>query len=264
MRRLRTRLRIEASSNLHLRLLNRFELSIAGRSHGLPTHSQRVLAFLAVRGRTQQRATLAGRLWMDVPEYRSQASLRTALWRIRQADAHLIHADYASVSLQRNVSVDLDLLLAQAHRLLSGEGLLAGRDCEVETLCSDLLPSWDEDWVLLERERVRQVRLHALEALCRRLTLLGRYAYAIEAGQEAVTAEPLRESAHAALIEAHLAEGNLVEARRQYRYYATLMRDELGADPSEKLRALAERQVDELDGRRQGAAHELKASKRVP
>ena len=56
--------------------------------------------------------------------------------------------------------------------------------------------------------------LHALEALSRALTIMGRYGEAVEAALTAIVAEPLRESAQRALLEAHLAESNLIEARR--------------------------------------------------
>ena len=60
----------------------------------------------------------------------------------------------------------------------------------------------------------------------------------------AITAEPLRESAQRALIEAHVAEGNLAEARRGYVLYRDLLRRELGVDPSsDLLTALRNREV---------------------
>jgi DNA-binding SARP family transcriptional activator len=102
--------------------------------------------------------------------------------------------------------------------------------------------------VLLERERFHQLRLHALEALCDRLTTAGRYGEAIDAGLAAVTAEPLRESAHRVLIKAHLAEGNQGEADRQYQLCRRLLRDELGVDPSNALRALLSRDRRALAG----------------
>jgi len=61
-------------------------------------------------------------------------------------------------------------------------------------LSSELLPACYDDWVLAERERFRQLRLHALEALCERLTASRRYGEAIDAGLAAVCAESLRES----------------------------------------------------------------------
>jgi len=84
----------------------------------------------------------------------------------------------------------------------------------------------------MERERIRQRILHALEALSERLASAGRFADAIEAAMLAASAEPLRESAQRALIRAHIAEGNLTEARRSYRAYHDLMHRELGVRPS--------------------------------
>jgi DNA-binding SARP family transcriptional activator len=94
---------------------------------------------------------------------------------------------------------------------------------------------WYDDWVILARERFRQARLHALEALCLSLASSGRYAEAAEAGLAAVAGEPLRESAHRALIQAHLAQGNPGEAIRQYRLCRRLLHEQLGLEPSPQL-----------------------------
>jgi DNA-binding SARP family transcriptional activator len=89
----------------------------------------------------------------------------------------------------------------------------------------------------LERERIRQRMLHALEALSRALTARGRHAEAVEAAMTVVSAEPLRESAQRVLVEAHVAEGNWVEARRTYGAFRRLIRRELGVEPSRELTA---------------------------
>jgi DNA-binding SARP family transcriptional activator len=226
------------AGGLGLRLLDGFELRAEGEPCSLPTNAQRVLAYLALRGRTQARATLAGRLWEEVPQDRALASLRTALWRIRQVHAGIVSSNQASITLNRRVTVDLEAALAQARWLRGEDQSLEGFDWRPDLLGCDLLPDWDEDWVTLERERIRQVRLHSLDELCRRLRLLGRYAEAIDIGHQAVSAEPLRESAQSALIRAHIAEGNVVEARRQYERYAALIQSELGVPPSNELRSL--------------------------
>ncbi|MFF7550617.1 BTAD domain-containing putative transcriptional regulator [Streptomyces canus] len=102
----------------------------------------------------------------------------------------------------------------------------------------DLLQDWLDEWVVVEREKYRQIRLRALETLCRRFTEAGERASAIEAGLSAVAADPLRETAQRVLIQAHLAEGNLSEAVRQYRTYARLLDAELGVEPTAALTAL--------------------------
>jgi DNA-binding SARP family transcriptional activator len=92
--------------------------------------------------------------------------------------------------------------------------------------------------VLIERERFRQVHLIALEALCLRLSACNRHAAATEAGLAAVACEPLRESAHRALVEAHIAAGNAVEALRQHDLCRDLVRRHLGLEPSAQMSAL--------------------------
>jgi len=226
-----------------LGLLGGFRLVVDGSDIGLPVHAQRVLAYLAVQSSGPQpghrRADLAARLWGDVSEERSHASLRTALWRIRRADPRLVRASRATVRLDEQVEVDLHRCVAQATRLADGDGDgdLRPQDAMVQTLRGELLPAWEEDWLLLERERIRQIQIHALEALARRLCACGRRLEAIEAAYAAIAAEPLRESAHAALIEVFLAEGNAAQARRQLARYSALLWDELGLRPSAALTA---------------------------
>jgi DNA-binding SARP family transcriptional activator len=172
---------------------------------------------------------------------RAQANLRTALWRIRQADTRLVATVHDHVRLGSQVGVDVHDSLAQAERLLSDHEELAAEDARVEPLTQDLLPGWDDDWLLLERERVRQTHLHALEALSVRLCACGRFHRAVEAGLAAVAAEPLRESAHNVLIAAHLGEGNVAEAHRQYRRYRQILWEELRLSPSHTFEELITR-----------------------
>ncbi|MBF0686383.1 MAG: transcriptional regulator [Cellulomonas sp.] len=216
-----------------LRLLEGFELRVGGELACIPPHSQRVLAFLAVQERSRLRQNVAFSLWADSTEERARASLRTALWKLNRYGVLVARGPY--LELHRGVDVDLHRLLAQALRLVNGDGSVAEPDLLPGTLVGDLLPDWDEDWLLFERERLRQLRMHALESLAVRLSAAGRHAEAIDAAQAAVAAEPLRESAQATLIRAHLAEGNPSEARRQYGLYRVLLADSLGRSPGEQL-----------------------------
>jgi DNA-binding SARP family transcriptional activator len=121
--------------------------------------------------------------------------------------------------------------LAQAARLVSSEPLHV-EDTRLELLTLDLLPGWDSDWLLVERERLRQIQLHALEALSARLLTHGRFGEAVQAALAAIATEPLRESAHSALIAAYLSEGNSAEADRHFRHYCELLWTELRLSPS--------------------------------
>ena len=224
-------------STLELGLLRGFEVRLRGGVVDLPLSAQRLVAFLALHDRPLQRLHVAGSLWLESSEEHANASLRTTLWRLGRQGCNLVEATGNQLGLAQAVSVDLHEAQAQARRVLRHESATSD-DVDGLSLAGELLPDWYDDWVLLERERFRQLRLHALDALCEELTAAGRYVAAIEAGQASVAAEPLRESAHRLLISAYLAEGNPSEAIRQYRLYRQLLRTELGLEPSRAMEEL--------------------------
>jgi DNA-binding SARP family transcriptional activator len=230
---------IAGRASLSLSLLRRFELRGDGRPLAVPLSAQRVIAFLALHAGPLARVFVAGNLWMDASESRASAALRTALWRIREPAQRLIRSDGHTLSLDPALDVDVTIASQRTHELLGGPACEPSRqDVELLRDAGELLPDWYEDWVLIERERFRQLRLHALEALCCRLSEAGRHAEATEAGVAAVGCEPLRESAHRALIAAHIAEGNAVEALRQYRACRALLARDLGLQPTPALESL--------------------------
>nr|WP_308355048.1 bacterial transcriptional activator domain-containing protein [Streptomyces sp. MUM 203J] len=140
------------------------------------------------------------------------------------------------MSLVDSVTVDARVLADTALGVLrpSTVPILSSPEPVPAILFGDgeLLPGWDEDWVLLERERLRQLRLHALDALAHSLVREGRHALALETALTSVRTEPLRESAHRAVVAAHLAEGNVHEAVSHYVAFQHLLDEELGVPPS--------------------------------
>ncbi len=228
----------DAGARLTLCLLDDFQFRIDDRVVSLPIPIQRLLAYLAVQQRPVSRSAAAGRLWLDASERRASGSLRSALWRLGREDIQPVVATPTHLSLCPAVAVDLHAALAVASSLTDHPGTFRFDPGTTRLLSKDLLPDWYDEWLFVERERFRQIRLHALEALCERLTSIGYFALAIESGLAAVAAEPLRESAHRALIKAHLAEGNRSEALRQYRRLCDLLRTDLTADPPEDVTRL--------------------------
>jgi len=229
------------TTGFHLRLLDRFELCSGECVIPVTIGPQRLITFLALHNRLLQRGHVAGTLWPDVPTDRANANLRASIWRIPAACRPIIDLSVRHIKLGPDVSVDLTLAVALAQRLLDRSRSCQDRDLSGEArslLTADLLPTCYDDWVLVECERFHQLRLHALEALCERLTAAERYGEAVDAGLAAVSGEPLRESAHRALIKAYIAEGNFAEAGRQYDLYRRIVVDELGIEPSGSLRNL--------------------------
>jgi DNA-binding SARP family transcriptional activator len=224
---------------VRLGLLNGFDLEVDGGTVSLAMGPQRVVACLALQGRPVLREHIAGMLWPDASTGHAGASLRSALWRIhRLGGGRLVWTTRSLVGLASRVAVDVSGVMGQAHRLLGSIEPILPEDLDYRPLTRDLLPDWYEDWVVVERERLRQLRLHALEALCRRLIDLEMFGAAIQAGLAAVSGEPLRETAQRTLIEAYIAEGNVAQAIRQYSAYRRTLFDELGVDPSPAMLGL--------------------------
>jgi DNA-binding SARP family transcriptional activator len=218
----------------HLQLLGEFRVSIGGRDCTLPVHAQRLVGYLALHPGAGDRCSIAVHLWLDVEEVRARRQLRDALWQVRRAAPGLLAHEADRVCLDDAVVVDVRHMLEVAQLLVSGTGDWVP-DGAVQLLAVDLLTGWSDEWVTVERERLRHLRLHALEALSRRYTRTGSHAAAVDAALVAVAAEPLRESAQRVLLEAHLAEGNVSEAAYQLGRYRELLRTALDVEPSAQL-----------------------------
>ncbi len=148
-----------------------------------------------------------------------------------------MHCEGPQLSLDPGVVVDLREAERLARHALDRTN---GSDLDVDTskLSGDLLPDWYDEWVVYERERFHQLRLRALDALCSRLADAGRLDGALEIGLAAVADDPLRESSHRAVMRVHLADGNIAEALRQYRLCRRLLNEQLGVEPSERMKEL--------------------------
>lgn len=231
-----------SKASFRLALLGGFGLSAGSRTIEVAASGQRLIAMLALHDRPTARLYVAGTLWPDYPTERSLADLRTTLWRLNQLGEPIIDATHSCLRLG-DIDVDVRRLAAFTERLhapAAGPDEIDLDSVGLSELCGELLPDWYEEWLVDERERLRQIRLHALEKLSALLSDAGRHSDAIQAALAAIRLEPLRETAHRALIEAHLAEGNWSEARRQFRRCQQLFREELGIEPTASMRRLLE------------------------
>jgi DNA-binding SARP family transcriptional activator len=248
-----------ASRPCRLSVLGNFELDAGPAALPVRDSGARLLAFLATRGpgRVTPRSAVAEHLWAESDPGHAGARLRSTLWRLpRLAGRPLVTSGATSLSLAEFVDVDLwaaeDLaasLTVPPHDPTSrapgedptpDERPADDADLEVTAwrrLGADLLPDWEEDWLVIERESFRQTRLHALERASALLCRAGAHGAALQAALRAVACEPLRETAHRRVIEVHLAEGNPAEALRQYQTYRRLLASELGLAPTPAIRA---------------------------
>ena len=237
----------DSSDEISLRVLGKFEVTVNGHSVSLGVMSQRLLTLLAIRSSQVPsghvlRGHAAGRLWPETRTSRAAANLRSAIWRLQQSCSGILDASFYDVRLAPGVSVDIAEVTSVAFGLLVPAADPSAAQLRVAVRCNlydDIDPDiGDDEWLIAERERFRQLRIHALEALADRLIAVGSHGAAVEAALGAIRADPFRESARRLLISAYLAEGSQLEARRQYNAYCELLRRELGLRPSTGFAAL--------------------------
>jgi DNA-binding SARP family transcriptional activator len=190
---------------------------------------RRLLAYLALRRQPVPRSLASAQLWPDVGEDAARANLRRSLWHVPRGWIETIGDE-----LVLEAESDLDLAHRVASRALQGEPLALD---EIALLSSDVLPGWHEEWALADQDAFHMLRVQALEAACRAMVASGRLDLAIQAGAAAVEAEPLRESAAEALIDAHLMQHNRYQAVQCFRQLAQRLDDELGVEPDPALAA---------------------------
>jgi DNA-binding SARP family transcriptional activator len=204
-----------------------------GRRVEVPEGSKRLLAYVALHGGNANRRQTAGTLWPFGDDERAFGNLRSALWRLRCAGIEVLTADKRELSLQPDTAVDICRFRDWAGRVIDGTAKPEELSVfQVHPDATNLLPGWYDDWIIFERERIRQLLLHALEVLSRYFVDSGRFGEGVEAALRATSEDPLRESAQRTLIAAHMAEGNHSEAARVYDLFCDLIQRELGTVPT--------------------------------
>lgn len=224
---------------LSLRLLGRFSLTVGDDELMLSLAARRLVTLLALQRRPLLRGLIAGTLWPDGGTMHANGSLRTALWRVRVCDPEIVRATSTEVALTDAVAVDLDVYEARARAMLAGS--ITADDVHLFADAPELLPGWYDDWLLVHQESWRQLRSEALEAAGACLARPTTHQLALEAALAAVRIDPLRESAHRAVILLHLRHRNYHDAARQYRLCVRLFATRLHAAPSSELQLLMQR-----------------------
>jgi DNA-binding SARP family transcriptional activator/predicted ATPase len=230
-------------NNLQIRLFGPLELSV-GKTALAPltvSPARSLFTYLAYHhDHPISRARLLGIFWAEHTETSARRALSHALWQLRQ------HAE----ALDQRLVTESDAVVFQ---FLAGDTL----DVEAfETLCrlpsvsispteklarlreavsiyrADLLENVYADWVLLERERLRDHYLQALEALTTLQKRRGAYEDALDAARRLVATDPLRESAHRELMRLYHLLDRPRAALQQFQTLRTALAQELGTQPT--------------------------------
>lgn len=234
-------------NNSPVRLLGAPQVELAG--HPLALNHLKALAllfYLAVTGQPHTRDHLATLLWSESPTSGARHSLRSSLYRLRQAlrsggaiSILTIAGDQVQLQLdedecdvtrfRRLLSTGSESALAQAVSLYRGP-LSQGFTIADAPLF--------EEWMRFEKTRLSEACLNALDRLAARAEARQDWPIAADYVQRIVQFDPLAETAQRRLMRLYLHEDAIGLALRQYQQFEALLRQELGLAPSPETRAL--------------------------
>src|SRR5262245_28478724 len=168
-------------ARIGLSLLGSFSLDRDGEGCVIPGTAQRLLAFLAVHRSPIHRTYVAGTLWPEMSERRASGNLRTTLWRLNGMGIDVVQLQGDNVALDPAVDVALHAVYTLAQRLVREAFTVDDSPVDDLVRAGDLLPGWYDDWIVPEREVLRELRQRALEQLCHGYAVAERFGDAIEA-----------------------------------------------------------------------------------
>ncbi len=219
--------------------------------------AESLLAYLLLhRDSPTPRQRLAFLLWPDSTEAQAQTNLRHVLHTLRRrlpdADRYLdIRARTLRWRPESGYWLDVaafELLLNPAEPDLAAGPLaesgvdrrLAALRQAVRIYSGDLLEGCYDEWLISDRDRLRQMLVEALAELADLCAARRELSEAISHAERLVRVDPLREQAYLQLMRLHDARGDRAAAIRVYHICSSTMERELGVEPSGPTQAAYE------------------------
>jgi DNA-binding SARP family transcriptional activator len=227
---------------LKVKLFGQFDIQLNDAPVEVPTRSaQSLLAYLLLNaGIAHRRVKLAGLFWPDTSESNARNNLRHALWRIRKAIGHdHLLTDNVSVALDTDSDYWLDAAVLETA--VDEDGSADELIDVVAVYTGELLPGFYDDWVVLERERLKAIFEQQIKQLLDRLVQERRWDDLLHWGEHWIALGQAPEPAYRALMVAHAELGNQARVAAVYQRCVETLREDLEVEPSQETRALYER-----------------------
>lgn len=244
-------------SRLHITLLGSVGVSVDGEAGELRL-TRRAIALLSYlvlhRDRRFTREVLMAVFWGDQDDRHARHCLNTALWRLRRvleprgdARGRYVRTTAAGeigftpdgdcvIDVERFERLARGPLAKGVNELHAAE--IAALEEAVAVYAGDLLEGFYDDWILVERDRIRRAYGGALTMLMRHHAEAAHPEVSLAFACRLLAVDPLREEAHRAVIRGYAAIGERELALRQYAACRAILAAELGVTPSPETEEL--------------------------
>jgi len=212
--------------------------------------SKELFFYLLYRGRPMRKEEIALDLWPDASPKQINSTFHTTLYRLRKA-IHPQAVIQASGGYQVNPEFDVSYDAAEFE-----EAARASREAEpgsdewakgLSELASlyrgPFASSFESAWAEEPRRRYEEMYSSSLLALAMAALRRGDAAEAVRLAESVIAADPINEDATYRVMEAHIQLGNLELATRAYRRLHDALMEDMGSEPSRRVRTLYQRVI---------------------
>ena len=242
-------------TTLGVRVLGGFQITRTGESVAeLPARIQALITnTLLHRNAPRSRQQLAYTFWPESTDKQARTNLRRLLLLLRRAlpqTDELFDITPSAVGWNPQIPVSVDLFCFEdglAAAPASAHPRRAALDAAVACYTGDLLPDCYDEWILPERERLRNALADALDELVLLAENERDYPAAITYARRLLRHDPLHEASYRRLMRLLALTGDRAGALQVYHTCATFLRRELGVDPSPETQQTYERLLHQND-----------------
>jgi len=237
-------MRISHEPKLRILALGSPRVELDGESVQWTTVQSRDLFFCLVQHQGLRKEEIGQMFWPDHPPRRLDGIFRSTLYRLRRAlyrDSVIFEDGLYRFDREGDYWLDVEAfeqLLDRAKQVAAPDEKLGLLKEALALYKADYLDGLYADWCALERERLRERHLSALEMLAGLYAGRGNLQRAIEQYQHLVTEDPYREPAHRELMRCQYRLGDRVAAIKQYQSCVEVLREDLGLSPMPETEAL--------------------------
>ncbi|MBE7552040.1 MAG: tetratricopeptide repeat protein [Anaerolineales bacterium] len=240
-----------STARLELRLLGRPQVHLDGAAvtDFRTAKVEALLYYLAVTGRPHGRESLVTLLWGDMPEAAAKRNLTQVLSLLRKQFGLFLEITPQQIGLKPEPPYWVDVqLFQQALETIDPTQEPERLRRVVELYQGDFLQGFYvkealdfEEWVLTQRERLRELMIQALDSLVSHYLGQADYPTGLDSAARLLALEPWRETAHRQMMLLLARSGRREAALAQYETCRRILAEELGVEPMAETTALYQR-----------------------
>ena len=239
---------VSESINVVAQMLGPFNIILQESQLKLPaSRGLSLLKYLLLHHkRNIPREVLMDVFWPDANPETARNNLNVAMYNLRQAvrsvtDLEVIHFENGAYGLPAKINLWLDVdefeqCVKEAQRLEARNqftGSVTEYEIAVNIYRGDLLADTPyDDWMAIDRERLRLTYLDTLDRLSKIYFDREQYTACIRLCQLILNRDLCREDAHCCLMRCYSRLGQVPLALRQYQFCVEALRSELEIDPA--------------------------------